>query len=209
MSEWWTYGPRDLLMFSARTYARLFERYNDAYWPLHAVALALGVVVLVLLRRGDARAGRGVAVILALVWAWIAWAFHWQHYASINLAAGAFALAFALQAILMLAWLRTPLAPAAALQQHAAIALLLFALAYPLLTAVAGRPWSEAEVFGLAPDPTALATLAVMLHGRARWWLYLIPLAWCFVTGTTLWAMGRGDFFFVPLAALVAVVLAL
>jgi hypothetical protein len=209
MSEWWTYGPRDLLMFSARTYERLFERYNDALWPLHAVALALGVVVLVLLRRGDARAGQGIAAILAIVWAWIAWGFHWQYYASINLAAGAFVLAFALQAILMLAALRSAPRPAAPLQQHAAIALLLFALAYPLLTAIFGRPWLQAEVFGLASDPTALATLAVLLHRRGKWWLYLIPLAWCFVSGATLWAMGRPDFFIVPLAALLAVALAL
>lgn len=209
MSEWWTYGPRDLLMFSARTYERLFERYNDALWPLHAVALALGVVVLVLLRRRDVRAGWGIAAILAVVWAWIGWSFHWQHYASINLAAGAFALAFALQAILMLVWLRPPAEPAAPLQQHAALALLVVALAYPLLTAIVGRPWLQAEVFGMAPDPTALATLAVLLHGRGKWWLYLIPLAWCFVSGATLWAMGRSDFFVVPLAALLGVALAL
>ncbi len=48
MSEWWTYGPRDLLMFSAQTYYRLFELYNRDLWPLQMLALVLGVVVLAL-----------------------------------------------------------------------------------------------------------------------------------------------------------------
>ena len=28
MSEWWTYRPSDFLLFSARTYWRLFELHN-------------------------------------------------------------------------------------------------------------------------------------------------------------------------------------
>ncbi|HSJ78405.1 MAG TPA: DUF6064 family protein, partial [Erythrobacter sp.] len=76
MSEWWTYGLRDLLLFSPRTYYRLFERYNLELWPLPLVALALGVVLLALARQGGDRAGRGLAVILAACWLWVAWAFH-------------------------------------------------------------------------------------------------------------------------------------
>ncbi len=90
MSEWWTYGLRDLLLFSQRTYSRLFELYNLEWWPLHLFALALGVAALVLWRRGGERAGRALAALLALGWLWVAWAFHWQRYASINLAAGYF-----------------------------------------------------------------------------------------------------------------------
>lgn len=84
MSEWWTYGPRDLLLFSSRTYYRLFELYNLEWWPLQLLALGLGAAVLVLWRRGGERAGRAIAAILALGWLWVAWGFHWQRYASIN-----------------------------------------------------------------------------------------------------------------------------
>lgn len=215
MSEWWTYGPRDLLMFSQQTYYRLFELYNLELWPLQILALVLGAAVLVLGWRGGDRAGRAIAAILALCWLWVAWEFHWQRYASINLAAGYFALAFAVQALLLL-WLGvgrgrlTPL-PATRLQQRAGQGLLLAALlAFPLMSPLLGRSWTPAEVFGMAPDPTALATLGVLLlaGGRPAWALFPIPVAWCLLSGTTLWAMESPDFVVVPLAALLAVLLA-
>ena len=42
-----------------------------------------------------------------------------------------------------------------------ALALLLFTLFfYPLLAPLWGRSWQAAEIFGIAPDPTALAIMA-------------------------------------------------
>ncbi|MNF68025.1 hypothetical protein D3C84_498560 [compost metagenome] len=215
MAEWWLYGPRDLLLFAPRTYYRLFELYNLELWPLQLLALALGTTVLVLWRRGGARAGRAIAAILLLCWLWVAWGFHWQRYASINLAAGYFALAFVVQAALLL-WsgvLRGRLAPAATtrLQQRAGLVLLLFALLiFPAIGPLLGRSWTQAEVFGMAPDPTALATLGVLLlaGGRPAWGLWPLPVAWCLVSGTTLWAMEAPDFALAPLAALLALGLA-
>jgi len=214
MSEWWTYGPRDLLLFSSRTYYRLFELYNLEWWPLQLLALALGAAVLVLWRRGGERAGRAIAAILALGWLWVAWGFHWQRYASINPAAGYFAWAFALQALLLL-WLgvrgRLAPAPASRLQQRAGLGLFLFALLiFPLVGPLLGRSWTQAEVSGMTPDPTALATLGILLLAGARpaWGLYPIPVAWCLISGATLWAMEAPDFAVAPLAALLALVLA-
>ena len=42
MSEWWTYSLSDFLLFSPRTYRRLFELYNAQVWPAHLVAVGLG-----------------------------------------------------------------------------------------------------------------------------------------------------------------------
>lgn len=214
MSEWWTYSLRDLLLFSPQTYYRLFELYNLEWWPLHMLALALGVAVPVLWRRGGVRAGRGIAAILALGWLWVAWGFHWQRYAGINLAAGYFAWAFAVQALLVL-WLggvrgRLTPAPASRLQQRAGLGLLLFALGlFPLMGPLLGRSWTQAEVFAMAPDPTVLATLGVLLLAGVRsLWLYPIPVAWCLISGATLWAMDAPDAAVMPLAALLAVGLA-
>jgi hypothetical protein len=218
MSEWWTYGPRDLLQFSARTYYRLFALYNMDWWPLQllALALALGatVLALVLRQRGNERAGRAIAAILALGWLWVAWGFHWQRYASVNLAAGYFALAFALEALLLL-WfglVRGRLTPAQATRPRAGLGLFVFALlVFPLMGPLLGRSWTQAEVFGMAPDPTALATLGVVLFAGVRpvWGLVPIPVGWCLLSGATLWAMESPDFVVVPLAALLAVGLAL
>ena len=214
MSEWWTYELRDLLLFSAQTYYRLFELYNLDWWPLQMLALALGAVILLLGWRGGEWAGRVMAAILAVCWLWVAWAFHWQRYASINLAASYFAWAFAVQALLLM-WLgvvrgRLTPAPATRLQKRAGLGLLLFALLMlPLVGPLLGRSWTQAEVFGMAPDPTALATLGVMLLSgmRPAWGLFPIPVAWCMVSGATLWAMEAPDFAITVLAALLAVVL--
>jgi hypothetical protein len=91
------------------------------------------------------------------------------------------------------------------------VLLVLAWLGYPLLAYLQGRGWSQAEVFGMAPDPTALATLAILQLCGARqlWWLFPLPVAWCVISGVTLWTMEAPDFFIAPLLALLAISLAL
>ena len=78
--------------------------------------------------------------------------------------------------------------------------------------ALVGRPWRQAEVFGLAPDPTALATLGLLLlllpSRCSRWLLWPIPLLWCSISGMTLATMGAREAWLMPLAALLAVAIA-
>ena len=80
--------------------------------------------------------------------------------------------------------------------------------AYPLLPPLFGRPWSAAELFGIAPDPTAIATLGLLLAGRARLLAMLvpIPLAWCVLGGLTLLAMGDAQAWLPLGAAAIALV---
>jgi hypothetical protein len=53
--------------------------------------------------------------------------------------------------------------------------ILAFALAgYPLLAPLQGRGWASSEVFGIASDPTVVATLGLLLLARCR--LLLLPL---------------------------------
>ena len=89
------------------------------------------------------------------------------------------------------------------------LAIVLFALVgQPLIGPVVGRAWSQVETFGVAPDPTAVATLGVLLcaAGRAFWLLAALPIAWCVITGATLWTMGSVDALVAPLAAVLCVV---
>ena len=157
-----------------------------------------------------------------MVWLWVAWAFHWQRFASINWAATWFAAAFALQGLgLGLAALgpagRDTPPPRRA--QQLGLALLLFALVlHPALGLLLGRPWQQAEVFGMAPDPTVLGTLGVLLFlppraasgsgaafkPAAAWWLWPLPLLWSAVSGIMLATMQAADALVLPAAALVA-----
>jgi len=216
VSEWWTYTLHDFLLFSPRTYYRLFELYNREIWPAQVLTSGAGVAVLLALRRGGARAGRVIAAVLAGCWLWVAWAFHFQRYATINWAATYFAAAFAIEA-LALAWtgvVRGRLAFGAvdrAVRRAGIGVLLLGLVVQPLIGPLAGRHWAQAELFGLAPDPTAVATLGVLLlaSDRVRWALLAVPLLWCAVTGATLWAMGAPDAAVAPLAALLVLAAAI
>src|SRR5262245_16185840 len=103
MSEWWTYSLTSFLLFSPRTYYRLFALYNRDVWPLQILTLALGLAIVVLIARRPAWSGRAVAAILTLCWLFVAWAYLLARYDTINFAAGYFAIGFVLQAGL-LAW---------------------------------------------------------------------------------------------------------
>lgn len=215
MSEWWTYSLQDLLMFSSQTYYRLFERINADLWPTHLLALALGASTLLLFGRHRERASPWVFAILAAGWGSVAWFYFWSRYANINLAAPYFAQAFAVESLLLI-WMglsrrRLSIARTSRLRQRAALGLVVFALAvYPLIGLALGRPWTQAEIIGLAPDPTALATLGILLltGTRSFWVLGLIPILWCLISGATLWAMESPDFFVAPGLALLAALLA-
>ena len=74
---------------------------------------------------------------------------------------------------------------------------------YPLLAPLLGRPWTQAEIFGIAPDPTAVAAIGVLLLAKGRIaFLLVLPLLWCAITALTLWTMEAPDAA-VPASALV------
>jgi len=207
MSEWWTYTLSDFLMFSQRSYYRLIALYNEAVWPAHLLALAAGLAVIGCLARQGMRMRRIALVVLAVAWAWIGWAYHLERYADINTAAPYFALAFGLQALLLcyLA-LRPRTVEPAGMRKQVALGLTgLAVIAYPLLAPGGGRGWSEAEVFGTAPDPTAVATLGVLLACRAHPIAWSIPLMWCVVSGATLVELRVGHAWLLPTFAILAV----
>lgn len=213
MSEWWTYSLSDFLLFSPRTYYRLFELYNAAMWPLQILALALGVALLGLLLRDTAWRGRAIAAILAACWLWVAWAYLWQRYDTINWAASYFAVGFAIEALLLI-WTgivrdRLGFLSGAGPVGAAGLCIFLFALVgYPLIGPLNGRPWRQAEIFGLAPDPTVIAALGVLVAAhRPRWSLLIIPLIWCAISAATLWTMQSPDAVVVTATAALALVL--
>lgn len=209
MGEWWTYRPSDFLMFSPRIYWRLFEVINQAWWPLPVLAPLLALAVgLWAWRTGSAAARRAALACSAAACGLVAWAFQWQRFAPIQWVAEGYAWGFGLQALGLLLLL-APSTPAGVLpmrrRRRVGAALGLWALLlHPLLPALSGRPWAQAEVWGLAPDPTAIGLLALWLclPGRpATTWLpAVLPLLWCAVSAATLATMGEWQAV-VPLAA--------
>ncbi len=222
MSEWSTYSFRDLLLFSARTYDRLFEIYNAAIWPAQIAALVLGAAILwLLLRRGgrgeNAAPSRGISailVILAAGWLWTGVGFLGTRYATINWSAAYFAWAFGVEAALLLVFglARAGLVFERPVDPRGRVGLGLFLLALvalPLAAPLLGRGWRGSQLFLLCPDPTAIGTLGVLLcaapRGR-RWLLMIVPVLWCLYTAIFLLAMKSPDWWVAPLAAGLAMV---
>ncbi|MCX7355506.1 MAG: DUF6064 family protein [Alphaproteobacteria bacterium] len=218
MADWLTYSASDFLLFAPRTYYRLFELYNEAIWPGQFLALAAGIVIFALLLRRDAKRSRAVPALLAACWLWVAWAYLLTRYDTINWAAKYFAIGFVLQAVLLIAVSlrrRVHLSPSSDTRNRFGLALFIFALAIqPLIGPLLfDRPWTETEIFALAPDPTAVATLGALLlsvRGRAALLLMPLPLVWCAVSAVTLWTMGSPEAWvmtIVPAAALACIAL--
>lgn len=215
MSEWWTYRPSDFLMFAPRTYWRLFELHNEAWWPAQPLLVLLGLAWLWWGLRSGPEALRAAAAGLAAAWTFVAVAFLLRRYAPIQWAATGFAIAFVVQA-LGLAVLATradlQAAPPGARRRIAALLCGWSLLGHPLLAPAFGRPWLQGEFFGLAPDPTVIATLGVLLGvgaaGRFTRWLlrllWTLAMAWCAVSIATLWTMGSAQGWAVLAAAVVA-----
>jgi hypothetical protein len=203
MSEWWTYTLSDIQSFSVHSYYRLFELYNRAIWPAQIVALALGIAILLLLRRAEPWRGRVIAVLFTACWLWVAVVFHAHRYATLTWSARYFAWGFGVEAALLL-W--TALRGRLIFERRLAGSMIFLAalVVPPLIGPLLGRSWSQVEIFGVAPDPTAIATLGIVLliAGRVRWELMVLPLLWCAVSGATLLSMHAPDAA-IPIAAAV------
>lgn len=212
MADWLSYSLSDFLMFTPDTYDRLFELHNAAVWPAQILAVLAAAAIAVLLWRRPPWQGRAVAAILAAAWLFVGWAFLLERYSTIFPAASWLAWLFFAQGGL-LAWSavrrnadRFSLSDDASGRLAAmllAVALVLQPLAGPL----GGQPWNGVELFAIAPDPTASATIAVLLlgAGRVRWTLMVLPLLWCLVSGLTLAAMDSPHALLMPVFGLLAV----
>lgn len=176
--------------FTVEQFFGIFRAYNVAVWPAQWVLTAAGVVALagVLSRRTLAiRAG---LLVLAVLWLWMAIAYHWAHFRSINPAATIFALLFVSGAGVLL-WTGLQLRPReheAPRSWREAVSLLLaiYGLAvYPLLNPLFGHAFPEAPGFGL-PCPTTIFTIGVLglIPPRPPRAALVVPVAWSAV-GTT------------------------
>ena len=214
MGGWLSYRLGDFVPFTPEVYMRLIERVNEAFWPLQGLTVALGVAALLLALRGYQRLS---LVLLAPIWIGCAVIFHFGYYGELNWAASWFGWAFIVEALLVLivAALPADLSPRRPLGRRRIIVAAALAaigtIAYPFVAVVAGKGWTHAEIIGLHPDPTAIATLGVLLlarHGAILACLITIPAAACLLGTLTLipldiaWAP-------LPVAAVIACLLAL
>jgi hypothetical protein len=210
MNDWQTYRLEDFIPFTPDIYWRLLERINEAFWPLHVLAVAIGLIALLFALRGNKRMA---LALLAPAWLTSGIIFHWTYYAELNWAAPWFGWGFIAQAALLLAVgffagsIKTQ-EPARGLSTWIGTNVALVSLlGYPLIAATIGPGLSHAETYGLHPDPTAIATLGVLpilLRGPTLWLSLLIPILWCAIGSLTLIALDATGAL-IPLAAVTVI----
>jgi len=194
MGDLITYRLSDFILFSQTAYYRQFELYNQAIWPLHVVAIVLACVIAYALWKKPVWAGRLVAAILLVSWLWVAWAFLYLRFYQIHIVANWYALGFVLQ-VGLITWYgiiqnRFNVFMTSRWRVNVGTGLLFISLIiYPFIPVITGRSWLQFEMFFLAPDPTVLATLAILLLYRTPKVLFLIPTIWMALSGVTLLIM--------------------
>lgn len=206
MDGWLDYSLADFLLFAPSTYWRLFEQMNKAVWPLGLVAPAVLAGLAVAAVQGWRHATWAVGVALAISWAGLAHLFHGTYYVGINWAVAWIIPLVWAQAILILA-----LAPGLRFErttnrQWPAYGVIALAITYPVVGLLAGRPLAQAEIAGLAPDPTSLLTIGLVASARPTWRvpvLLILPVGWSLFSAATLYAMEE------PTAWVIAVALPL
>jgi len=198
-----------MLPFTAEVFFSVFEQYNRAIWPTQIVAYGLGLVVVLLTLRPVPGGNKVIGALLAAAWAWIGVVYHLMHFAAIDVAAPAFGAVFIVQALLF-GWTvaiggKIVFRFRADVFGWTGLGFVLFAMAvYPLVGWLAGHGWPRAPLFGVAPCPTTIFTLGVLLltEGRTPLRLVLIPVLWSLVGGTAAWLLSVPEDLALPLAGL-------
>jgi len=204
-----------MLPYTAEVLFNLMGRYNAAIGPGVALAVGLALAAVVLAVRPRAGGDRAITAILALGWLWSGAVFHHQYFAALNFAAPIYAALFVLQSAMLLVTgvgLKTVrFRPAADVPGIAGISIAAVALVGdPVLGWLAGWPVAQTQVVGLAPNPTAMLTLGLLLLARPRIPLHLLilPVLWALWSGWMSWVLGITSDLTLPAAGAVALIVA-
>ncbi len=204
IEDLFTYSIEDFIPFTEPVYWRLFEEMNASNLIVFPISIA---VILGMIHAARRSQNLTLLILLALVWSWVGYDFLLTRYARLNWAGEYFAWAFWAQASLMVVvglWDTYKRRQAKPIVRKTPWVLAGLAMVYPVFSVLSGRSIQSMEFVGLAPDPTVLFTMAVLLVARQRWFLLIVPTLWCVASGATAWVLGYGFGFILPLAALVA-----
>lgn len=179
------------LPFTRSQFLEVFAAYNEAIWPLQIVAALLGLIAMTLLYWRTAWAGRAIAGVLSVLWLVMGIGYHWLHFADINKAANAFGTLFVLQALVFIVegFIRGRMTFVFSSDFRSWLAALSFVYAfavYPPLGLFVTHPWPGTPLFGVAPCPTTIFTLAflMLLRHPHPWSVAAIPLFWSIIGGS-------------------------
>ena len=196
------------LPFTIGQFFAVFAAYNAAIWPAQIAAYGLGLAVVGMLLWDSIIGKRLVLFILAGIWAWNGIVYHFGFFTPINPMARDFSALFLLQAILFVAsaisandlrfkfrW---------DLRSTIGLSLILYALLiYEVIGYASGHGLMKGPLFGVAPCPTTIFTIGVLLLANGRWviWLTIIPIIWSLIGSSAAGLLGVPEDFGLAVSA--------
>ncbi|MBD1547375.1 DUF6064 family protein [Roseibium aggregatum] len=203
--------------FTAEEFFGVFAAYNGAIWPFQIVTYGAGLIVVLLIWRPSRGSDLAILLMLAAMWAVNGIGYQYLFFSPVNPVAKGFAAVFVVEALLLAA---LPLLlrewPNLTLKQGRvgwiALVLILYALiGYPVLGYLAGHRYPAVPMFGVAPCPTAIFTIGVLLLGEWKVcrWLLILPVVWAAIGGSAAVLLSVPQDYGLLVAGLIVVALAL
>lgn len=183
------------LPFTTEQFFEVFARYNEAVWPAQWLLVAMALAILLLVWRKPHSGGRIVAMLLALLWTWMAAAYHLVFFSAVNPAAPLFAIWFFLGAGVFVACgvrrREAAFMPDLPARSVAGGVLVAYALVgYPALGYLVGHRYPAAPTFGL-PCPTTIFTIGILLLSSTKARLpFVVPVGWSLVGSLAAFQLG-------------------
>ena len=175
--------------FTIEQFTNVFHTYNLAIWPWQLLGYAAGLFVLFTLFKANPWFDRINNGILAGYWFLMGIGYHWIFFSKINKLAYAFGLLFVVQALLFLIFgvFKNEISfGIKKLDFYGFFGLLTVTYGmfiYPALGFIFGHVFPNSPVFGVAPCPTTIFTLGLLLLTikRVPKFLLVIPLLWSLI----------------------------
>jgi membrane protease YdiL (CAAX protease family) len=200
--------------FTVAQFFAVFADYNAAIWPLQIVAYGLGGVAVITLWMRGPLSNQVILLVLAILWALNGIGYHFLFFSEINPIAKAFALFFLLQSILFAAaaWVPNDLRFDIRLNFRSLAGLLFIVYAlliYEVLGYWAGHGLMAGPLFGVAPCPTTILTIGMLILARGKWvvWLSIIPILWSLIGVAAALQFGVPEDLALPVAGAVLMVM--
>lgn len=201
-----------MIPFSRDIFFGVIAQHNALLWPLHVLAICLGLAVLYLAFRPSGRLSRLPALFVIAAWFVTGGLYYGIHFTPLNWAAWLSAILFGTQGLL-LTWFglirnRLNFRFDGTFPGWAGVGFIVISIAvYPIVGSLSGISLNALPVIAIDPGPTVLFTLGFLLltESPTPFVLTIIPFIAAWVGATAGWIIGLPADLLLPPAALAAV----
>jgi hypothetical protein len=162
----------------------LFRTYNPAIWPMQMIAYLLALAAFFLVLKPTQKSSRYVLLILSFLWLWNGIVFCCIFWGPVSAPAYAFGVLLIIQGLLFGADIfrrKIFFRSKADVYSITGIVFLVYAaFVYPLIGSLVGHGYPSGPILGVAPCPTTIFTLGLLMMTRVKvpGYLLIIPLLW-------------------------------